>query len=319
MPKHLTAARVLKAIGLFGAVFLLALTCYIYVVGSLPIVFGVFHYPFAAIILPIYVVGIAIRKTWAFYFAFFACLFWVMFWLFFVVLLQHVIFFFDPESSSVSFWDFEKTFWQFSWLWGISVIFLFCGVVGSGTILTRCGYKLFRNVRIKGKVLPLWEILIVVAIVAFLMGILLPALGKQRRTLTPQIRCGTNLLQLGNAMRIYASDYDDRYPTEDKWCDLLVEYSDVDKSLFICKGAERKGDQGRCHYAINPNCELNSPNDVVLLFETKGGWNQFGGPELLTTENHKGKGCNILFNDGYVEFAKPSEFDKLNWGDERKQ
>jgi len=112
MPKHLTAARALKAIGLVGAIFLLTLTCYIYAVGSLPIDFGIFHYPFAAIILPIYIVGVAIRKTWAFYLAFFACLFWAVFWLFFVVLLQHLLFFLDTELSSVSFWDFEKTFWQ---------------------------------------------------------------------------------------------------------------------------------------------------------------------------------------------------------------
>ena len=58
---------------------------------------------------------------------------------------------------------------------------------------------------------------------------------------------------------------------------------------------------------------------MVLLFETNGGWNQYGGPELLTTENHKGKGCNVLLNFGNVEFVKPTEFEKLNWGNEQKQ
>ena len=65
------------------------------------------------------------------------------------------------------------------------------------------------------------------------------------------------------------------------------------------------------HYAMNPNCLPNSPPDIVLLFETEGGWNQSGGLELLTTQNYKGKGCNILFNDGHVEFVKTSELDKL--------
>jgi prepilin-type processing-associated H-X9-DG protein len=50
----------------------------------------------------------------------------------------------------------------------------------------------------------------------------------------------------------------------------------------------------------------------VLLFETNGGWNKFGGPEILTTENHYGKGSNILFNDGHVRFVS-HEFDKLKW------
>jgi len=70
---------------------------------------------------------------------------------------------------------------------------------------------------------------------------------------------------------------------------------------------------------MNPNCEPNSPNDVVLLFETEGGWNQFGGQEMLTLENHKGKGCNILFNDGRVEFVKKRQIDELKWNIEEEK
>ena len=50
-----------------------------------------------------------------------------------------------------------------------------------------------------------------------------------------------------------------------------------------------------------------------MLFETKGGWNQFGGPEILTTENHGGKGCNVLFNNGSVRFVRTKELVKLKW------
>jgi prepilin-type processing-associated H-X9-DG protein len=64
---------------------------------------------------------------------------------------------------------------------------------------------------------------------------------------------------------------------------------------------------------MNPDCEPNSPADLVLLFETKGGWNQYGGPELLTLDNHKGEGANVLFNDGHVKFIKPDEVGKLKW------
>jgi prepilin-type processing-associated H-X9-DG protein len=99
----------------------------------------------------------------------------------------------------------------------------------------------------------------------------------------------------------------------DKWCDLLVQYGGIDEKQFVCKSALRGGDKGRCHYAMNPNCEPNSPEDVVLLFETKGGWNRFGGPEILTFENHKEKGCNVLFNDGHVKFVKPGQVSKLKW------
>ena len=75
--------------------------------------------------------------------------------------------------------------------------------------------------------------------------------------------------------------------------------------------------KGRCHYAMNPNCYPNSPSDTVLLFETKDGWNQFGGKEILTKENHYGDGCNVLFNDGHCLFE--SNIEKLSWVDEKKK
>jgi hypothetical protein len=116
---------------------------------------------------------------------------------------------------------------------------------------------------------------------------------------------------------MYANDFDGKYSTADKWCDLLVKGHDgvsyVKAEEFVCKSALRGGDKGRSHYAMNPNCEPNSPVDMVLLFETKWGWNQFGGSEILTFENHKGKGCNILFNNGRVEFVTPKEVGKLKW------
>jgi len=49
------------------------------------------------------------------------------------------------------------------------------------------------------------------------------------------------------------------------------------------------------------------------LFESKPGWNQHGGPELLNPDNHNGKGCNVLFNDAHVEFVKTEDFNDLKW------
>lgn len=139
--------------------------------------------------------------------------------------------------------------------------------------------------------------------------------------------CGANLKVLGTAMLMYAYDYDGRYPAADKWCDLLIE-SDygVSEKHFVCPrlvlywplvGGEMfvwpSAQKGRCHYAMNPNCRPNSALDIVLLFETKEGWNQFGGPEILTTENHRPKGCNVLFNDGSIRFVKTEQLGELKW------
>ena len=138
---------------------------------------------------------------------------------------------------------------------------------------------------------------------------------------TARERCTANLRALGMAMLIYAGDYDEQWPTADKWCDLLIElgYISKDKKVIekLLKCPANKN--GRCSYAINPNASKRSnfhPR-FVLLFETEAGWNQFGGPELLSTDNHNGKGCNVLFNDNIVEFVKTEELANLKWKDEQ--
>ena len=134
--------------------------------------------------------------------------------------------------------------------------------------------------------------------------------------------CKMNLRHLKIPFDMYMHDNDGRYPTAEKWCDLLKNYHIEDD--LICPSKRSTGE--RCSYAINPNCEPNSPADVVLLFETQGGWNQHGGPELLSTQNHpdykdsfwgyKIPGCNVMFNDGHVEFVPKKRFAELKWNAE---
>ena len=117
-------------------------------------------------------------------------------------------------------------------------------------------------------------------------------------------------------MLIYANGFGDEFPTPDKWCDLLIEYAEVTPKSFVCPTSRAK--EGQNSYAMNKNVAGNKrsglPPDVVLLFESdKPNWNQVGGPELLTTENHKGKGCNVLFVDYNVEFVKTEQLGKLKW------
>lgn len=123
-------------------------------------------------------------------------------------------------------------------------------------------------------------------------------------------QCMSNMSLLGNGLRTYARNHDKKYPPSDIWCDELTQgvFKGNIRS-FVCK----PDGQARSHYAINPNAAPDSPSDVVLLFETIGGWNQSGGLLLLTTDNHKGKGCNVLFVSGNVRFVRSEDIANLRW------
>ena len=151
----------------------------------------------------------------------------------------------------------------------------------------------------------------VIFVLPLMLGIMMPALTRTRQV-TFRMVCGINMSALGKAMRIYASDYDDEYPTLSKWCDLLIEHAEVSPMTFRCKGAP----EGPCNYAMNKYIEelgTASPPDMVLLFETHPGWNQSGGPHILNPDNHEGDGCHILFVDSHVAFVKTEHLDDLKW------
>lgn len=125
--------------------------------------------------------------------------------------------------------------------------------------------------------------------------------------------CKTNLRYLIFTFDMYAQEYGNVYPTAEEWCDLLIDTSGPETKRFLhCPG----GKNGRCDYAMNPHADPNSAGDVVLLFESRPGWNQAGGPELLTMGNHEIKGCNVLFVDGTVKFIKAEDVNVLKWEDE---
>lgn len=128
--------------------------------------------------------------------------------------------------------------------------------------------------------------------------------------------CRINLNSLGRAISLYADEHNDTYPAYDKWCDLLIEHGNISKSVLKCRSVRKRG---LCDYAMNPNADPSGASDMVLLFESKSGWNQYGGEELLKLGKHVDKGCSILFNDGHIEFVRQIDLAKLKWKDKQEQ
>ena len=60
------------------------------------------------------------------------------------------------------------------------------------------------------------ELLVVVSIIAILASLLLPALGKARKS-TRLLLCKNNLKQIGTSVIMYADDNDDNLVNGDTW------------------------------------------------------------------------------------------------------
>jgi prepilin-type processing-associated H-X9-DG protein len=218
----------------------------------------------------------------------------------------------------------------------ISLLFGMFGFVFGSVVLINYLYK-------NGSAKNLANASIGIFLSLLLFGVFtaIPLIISYPRYLGEKSYCESNLHTIKDTLNEYSKKYG-QYPPAEKWCDVLMQESPISGSSFSCISAweeryhqtiDQSADPNsqwrlifkysdpngkisyvkRGYYAINPNCEPNSPNNIVLLFETKGGWNQFGGPEILTTDWHRKKGCNVLFNDGHVEFVKPNKIGKLKW------
>jgi len=155
-------------------------------------------------------------------------------------------------------------------------------------------------------------VLVFFAIGVYILAVILWPGIKREIHRSRSHQCGNNIFELGNGLHAYAKDHDGRYPTEN-WCDLLLDGGYAAQKQFVCPG----GGKGRCHYAMNRNVVSSRisdlPDDMVVLFETKGGWNQVGEVDILTTKNHFREGCNILFNDRHAQFWETAQLGELKW------
>ena len=95
-----------------------------------------------------------------------------------------------------------------------------------------------------------------------------------------------------------------------------IDANEVHRQPAAANGENESVRAWTSDYAMNPNSrgQGNSPKDMVFLFESKPGWNQCGGPELFTFDNHNPKGGLVLLNDGTVKFVRTEEeLRQLRW------
>jgi hypothetical protein len=159
------------------------------------------------------------------------------------------------------------------------------------------------------------------------------ALVPEIRKLEYRVQCAVNLRDLYYRLRVYNLIAAKReknsslkglvvYPRATRWFDSITTSVPIPASLMrtfwvpelkkahVCPSVG----EGKSTYGMNPACKPDSPHDTVLLFETKPGWNQHGGPESFTFDNHDPKGGLVLLNDGTVRFIRTEEeLKQLRW------
>ncbi len=146
-------------------------------------------------------------------------------------------------------------------------------------------------------------VIVVTCIVILSIFVVFSVVGKE---LHDRTMCEERLKSIWRALRVYNSN-NGQYPQPEMWYDVLADVNGF--NVFQIWDSREVS----CWWAMNPSAEANSHPDVVLVFDSMDGWNRAGGSEILSTDSHKGRGCNVLFNDGHVRFVRPEEVDQLRW------
>ncbi|MDD3155370.1 MAG: type II secretion system protein [Victivallaceae bacterium] len=190
------------------------------------------------------------------------------------------------------------------------------------------------------------ELLVVIAIIAILAGMLLPALGKARER-TKNIKCTSNLRQIGMAMMMYTTMFEDWVPSADDTHNRLWFHCFSDAKVmspirtlasqpvtpgWACPSEVRPDADGTAtHYGMNRLSyiwgiwikiqEAKRPSKTVAIYDTKANPtydNYVPTTDLLHERNiaanrhSSGTGRNFLLFDGHVEYKEKIEVKNLD-------
>ena len=172
------------------------------------------------------------------------------------------------------------------------------------------------------------ELLVVIAIIAILASMLLPVLARAREE-GRRTSCKNNLRQIGMALSMYASSWDELYPyhgnytggdNDGRALGLLYPDHVADEMIFHCKSDSGPNRKPRIDATAGPmeGTVINSSYCFALW-----GANASCASNLeiaadrdcqddATMANHGNKGANILYVDAHVKWQEDKEGTEKN-------
>ena len=168
----------------------------------------------------------------------------------------------------------------------------------------------------KGKKFAIASLAVPVILIplAIFAAVLLPSLSKTRK-IAERVITQTNIKIVCMSMFQYSGNYDGEYPTGERWCDLLIQETGLNRESLVSSNRET---YGQCYYVVNKNIldlgMKESPSDMVMIFETsEPGWNMVGTQEMIGSSVPGIDGCNVGFADGHIEYVPQERFYQLRW------
>ena len=131
----------------------------------------------------------------------------------------------------------------------------------------------------------------------------------------PRSRSLSNMKQLGLAMNIYSSDWDNLLPQGPKWESRLSSYNNVPKIFEIYTRDDKamhRAALNQSHSNVNI-LRIESPENTVEVFESASGSKDQVGGRNLAGYDPKDFKTLLLFVDSHAKAYDYSAVGKLGW------
>ncbi len=169
------------------------------------------------------------------------------------------------------------------------------------------------------------ELLVVIAIIGVLAGILLPVLSRARES-SRRTQCMSNIKQIGMGLIMYANENSDTFPSDTAYSgaspamrglNLLYDTYVSDSKFFNCpsdttvtvatnagmststSGGTEAFTSTQSSYGYDSSHTHTDAADVAILADRPPATPS----ATASTANHNGRGQNVVYVDGHVEFV----------------